>query len=65
MIKDTLPNYLRNFIFNYFVSIILIVHFVLTMNALSLVVAILFILAPFILYIVSRDIDHDKMELKQ
>ena len=65
MIKDTLGNYLRNFIFNYFVSIILIVHFVLTMNALSLVVAILFILAPFILYLVSRDIDHDKMELKE
>ena len=64
-IKDTLPNYLRNFIFNFIVAIGLFVYFGYTFQVASLVVGILFMTAPFILYAISRDIDENKLELNE
>ena len=62
-IKDTLGNYVRNYLFNIFLGILCIIYFGFTLNIAALIVGISFILAPLILYRVSRDIDFNKIEL--
>ena len=63
-IKDTLGNYLKNFIFNIIIGILLIIYFILTFKVFALILAFVFISAPFTTYYVSRDLDNSKMELK-
>lgn len=64
-VNGSLKNYLRNFLFNIFVSLIFIVIGILTKNYLAYVIAFIFISAPFVLYIVSKDIDYHEIELKE
>ena len=64
IIKGDLKGYLRNFIPNIIMALILIVSMLFTGNYSSLVLALVFLSAPFVLYIVSSDIDHDRVELK-
>ena len=64
-VNGSLLNYIRNFLFNIFVAALFIVIGVFTKNYAAYVVAFVFISAPFVLYLVSRDIDHHQIELKE
>ena len=64
-VNGSLLNYIRNFIFNIFVAALFIVIGVFTKNYAAYVLAFVFISAPFVLYLVSRDIDHHQIELKE
>lgn len=64
-VNGNLPNYIRNFSFNIFTAIIFIIVGVLTKNYLAYVIALIFISAPFVLYLVSKDIDYHQIELKE
>ena len=63
-VNGSLLNYIRNFIFNILVAIAFIVIGVLSKNYAAFVIALVFIIAPFAMYIVSKDIDHNQIELK-
>ena len=65
MIKGDLVGYLRNFISNLVMAGVLIILSVITGNYSALILALVFISAPFVVYIVSRDIDHNRVELKE
>lgn len=64
-VNGNLPNYIRNFSFNIFTAIIFVIVGVLTKNYLAYVIALIFISAPFVLYLVSKDIDYHQIELKE
>lgn len=64
-VDGSLKNYLRNFTFNIFISLVFITIGFLTKNYLAYVIAIVFASAPFVLYRVSKDIDYHQIELKE
>ena len=62
-VNGSLLNYIRNYISNIVVSIIFIVIGFFTGNIAGYILAFVFLTAPFILYYVSREIDHNKINL--
>ncbi len=64
LIKGDFKGYLRNFTPNLFTAGALILLTIFTGKYSSLLLAGVFISAPFIVYAVSRDIDHNRIELK-
>ena len=62
--RHDLKSYIKNFWFNILFSIIFGVITYITNNYLALVIAIIFLSAPFVLYLVSKDIDNNEIELK-
>ena len=54
-----------NFIFNIITAIIFIIIGLLTKNYIAFIIAVIFISAPFVLYLVSKDIDHHEIALKE
>ena len=63
-VKGDLKSYLRNFIPNLIVAFLLIIVFIVNKNINALVLALVFLSAPFVLHKVSQDIDHNRVELK-
>lgn len=63
-VNGSLKNYIKNFQFNMIVAILFIIIGVVKTNYLAYVIALAFISAPFVLYLVSKDIDHHQIELK-
>ena len=63
-VRGDLGSYIRNFIPNIIAAVILVIITVFTSNYGSLVLALVFLSAPFVLHRVSQDIDHNKIELK-
>ena len=64
-VKSDLKSYIKNFTFNLIIAGLLIIYGIIKLNIIPLVIALFFIIAPFILHRVSKDIDHNKMELNQ
>ena len=64
-VDGSLKNYLKNFIFNIIISILFLVIGIVNNNYYSFALAIVFLSAPFVLYLVSKDIDHHEIELKE
>ena len=64
LIRGDLGGYIRNFVPNIVMSVILILITVFTGNYSALVLAVVFLSAPFVVYAVSCDIDHNRVELK-
>lgn len=64
MIKGDLKGYIRNFMPNIVTAIALILITVFTGNYSALILAVVFLSAPFVVYRVSQDIDHNRVELK-
>ena len=64
-IKDNLANYNRNYIINFITGGLLIIGFIFIHNPIALICGILFLTAPFVLYRVSRNIDDNKIQLKE
>ena len=63
-IDDTIIGYIKTFVPNFVVSVFLLILFFLTTNYISLVLVLIFSSAPVVLYLVSRDINHNNVELK-
>ena len=63
-LDGSLWTYIKNFSFNIIISIILIIIGFMSNNYLSYILAIVFISSPFLEYFVSKDIDHNLIELK-
>ncbi len=63
-VNDNLKNYIKNFAFNTFTALIFILIGIGSKNILAFFIAIIFLSAPFVLYLVSKDIDHHVIELK-
>ena len=63
-VNGSLFNYIKNFIFNIIISIVFIGIGIYKNNYLAYILSFIFISAPFVLYLVSRDIDHTQIELK-
>lgn len=64
--KGNLTCYIKDFAPNFIVVIILIIlGLISTSYYLPIVLSIIFLTAPFVVYNVSRDIDHNKVELKK
>ena len=63
-INTSLKNYIKNFIFNIFVGIAFIAIGYLKGNYIAYIIAIIFISAPIVLYLVSKDINHKPIDLK-
>ena len=64
IVKGDLKNYIRNFTPNIITAILLIIVGIIFKNVYALILAFVFLSAPFILYCVSSDIDHSQIELK-
>ena len=64
-VNGSLLNYIRNFIFNIIVAILFVGIGFITKNPLAYVVAFVFTSAPFVLYAVSKDINHHQIDLKE
>ena len=64
-VDGSLKNYIRNFIPNIVVSVLLIVCSFITNNYSAIVLALVFLSAPFILYYVSKDLGSDEPLLKE
>ena len=64
-VNGNLKNYIKNFTFNIFTAIVFIIIAFITNNYLALLIAGIFLSAPFVLYLVSKDIDHHQIELKE
>ena len=64
-VDGSLKNYIHNFIPNIFMALIFIAIGVTSHNYLACIIAAVFISGPFILYVVSKDIDHTQIELKE
>ena len=64
-VDGSLKNYIRNFTFNLFTAAIFIGIGIIRGNYLAFVIAFVFITAPFVLYLVSKEIDHNQIELKE
>lgn len=63
-VNGSLLNYIRNFAINIITALVFIVIGLITNNIAAYVIALVFISAPFVLYYVSRDINHYEIELK-
>ena len=63
-VDSSLKNYIRNFKFNLFTALVFIIIGIIRNNYLAYVIALVFISAPFVLYYVSKEINHDQVELK-
>jgi cyclic beta-1,2-glucan synthetase len=63
-VDGSLKNYIKNFTFNIFVAIVFVIIGLVTKNYLAFPIAFIFLSAPFVLYLVSKDIDHYQIELK-
>ena len=63
--KDTLSNYFINFIFNIIVGAAFICIGILSHNFVAYFISIMFITAPLVLFRVSQDINHNKIELAE
>ena len=63
-VNGSLINYIRNFIPNMLAAVVFIIIGLFTNNYLAYVIAAVFVSAPFVLYLVSKDIDHTAIELK-
>ena len=63
-VDGSLKNYIRNFIVNIVTAIVFIVIGIVTNNYIAHLIAAVFISAPFVLYLVSRTINHHQLELK-
>lgn len=61
---NKLENYIKEFWVNFVVSLVFIGITYFTHNYLALVIAVIFISAPFVLYLISRDIDQGEVVLK-
>lgn len=64
-VNGSLKNYFKNFIFNLIISIIFIVIGIWDNNYLAYFIAFTFATAPIVLYLVSKDIDHHEINLKE
>lgn len=64
LIKGDLNGYIRNFIPNIVTAVLLVVITLFTGKYSALILAIVFLTAPFVVYEVSKDIDHNRVELK-
>ncbi len=64
-VNSSLKNYIRNFIFNIIVAILFIGIGIFTKNFLAYPLAFVFLSAPFVLWWVSKDIDHNQIVLKE
>ncbi|MBP5679157.1 MAG: hypothetical protein J6X28_04960 [Bacilli bacterium] len=64
-VNGSLLNYIRNFAFNLFTAVLFIIIGIFTKNIAAYLVAFVFISAPFVLYAVSKDINHHPIELKE
>ena len=64
-VNGSFKNYLKNFTFNIIIGIVFILIGILKTNYLAYIVALAFFSAPIVLYLVSKDIDHTKIELKE
>jgi cyclic beta-1,2-glucan synthetase len=62
--KNDLISYIKNFWFNLSTALVFIGITYLTHNYIALLIAIIFISAPFVLYLVSKDIPTNEVELK-
>ena len=62
--NNNLISYIKNFWFNIVIATVFIGITYITHNYIALLIAIIFLSAPFVLYLVSRDIDHTEVELK-
>ena len=62
--NNSLKNHIYKLWFNILIAIVFIVITFLTNNYLALIPAFIFITTPFVLYLVSKDIDHSHIELK-
>ena len=62
--NNNLINYIKSFWFNILTSIGFIIIMIYTNNYLTIIPIIAFLSAPFVLYIVSKDINHNTIELK-
>lgn len=63
--KNNLKIYLKEFLINFIFTIIFIIIGLLTNNILAYVIAFIFFTGPFVLYIVSKDIDNKELDLKE
>ena len=61
--SGSLMNYLKNFLFNILVAIIFIIIGIVNHNYYAFLLAAVFLSAPFVLYYVSKDINHHEIEL--
>ena len=64
-VNGSLKNYIRNFIPNMIAAVVFIIIGIIGGNVLAYVIAAIFVSAPFVLYLVSKDIDHTAIELKE
>ncbi len=64
LVGDDFKNYVRKFVPNIVASILLILITIFTGNYSALVLAVIFLSAPVVVYMVSREIDHNRVELK-
>ena len=62
--RNNLINYIISFWFNILISVVFVFITFITNNYIALVIAIIFISAPFVLYLVSKDIDANEVMLK-
>ena len=63
-VDGSLKNYIRNFKVNIITAIVFVGIGIYTSNYITFAIAFIFLSAPFVLYIVSRDINHHQIELK-
>ena len=59
-----LSNYFRNFTINIIMTLIFAIIGIVTSNYLAFLISLIFLSSPIVLYLVSRDIDHHQIELK-
>ena len=64
LIKGDLKGYINNFLPNIVLAIVLVIITLFTGKYSALLLAVIFFTAPFVLYAVSKDIDHNRVELK-
>ena len=62
-VKGDLKSYFRNFVPNVIAVVLLVLFGVVFHNYYAFILAACFMTAPFVLHFVSRDIDHDRIEL--
>ena len=62
--RNNLSSYIRSFWFNFLTALGFIAITYFTHNYIALLIAVIFISAPFVLYLVSKDIPTNKVELK-
>lgn len=64
-ISSGLANYIKAFTFNIILGIVLVIVGGVTFNIYAIIFALIFCSAPFVLYLVSKDINHQRISLKE